>query len=275
MSTESQKTSKEAVASSELLGVTGEVRKRSLREIIASWREKVVEERASEESCRRHGMPDQAKWHDGKADAFDRCHDILQYEILPQFEALALVLDRIQCHQGWDENNCAMKPYEIVCEMQRLADEVLTKLRARVTPNAGLSDAAPAFAPVIGSAPRPVIVCLCGSTRFFEMFQEASLRETVAGKIVLSIGCNLRSDHQLWADPSERAVIKERLDELHKRKIDLADEVMVLNVGGYIGNSTHSEIEYAEAHGKPVRYLEQKDKLTPLPLAVTVERKET
>lgn len=103
---------------------------------------------------------------------------------------------------------------------------------------------------------RPPIICLCGSTRFFEAFQEASLKETVAGKIVLSIGCNLRSDHQLWADPAERAAIKERLDELHKRKIDLADEVLVLNIGGYIGDSTRSEINYAVAHGKPVRYLE-------------------
>jgi cell division protein FtsB len=46
------------------------------------------------------------------------------------------------------------------------------------------------------------------------------------------------------------------LDELHKRKIDLADEVLVLNVGGYIGESTRSEIEYARKLGKPVRYLE-------------------
>ena len=51
--------------------------------------------------------------------------------------------------------------------------------------------------------------------------------------------------------------MKARLDELHLRKIDLADEVMVLNVGGYIGDSTRREIEYANAHGKPVRYLEQ------------------
>lgn len=106
------------------------------------------------------------------------------------------------------------------------------------------------------TAVRPKIVCLCGSTRFFKEFQEASLQETVAGKIVLSIGCNLRSDHQLWADEPEREAIKIRLDELHKRKIDLADEVLVLNIGGYVGESTRSEIDYAIARGKPVRYLE-------------------
>jgi hypothetical protein len=105
-------------------------------------------------------------------------------------------------------------------------------------------------------ASKPKVICLCGSTRFFREFQEASLIETIAGKIVLSIGCNLREDRQIWADPVERDAIKIRLDELHKRKIDLADEVLVLNIGGYIGESTRSEIEYAIKHGKPVRYIE-------------------
>ncbi len=106
------------------------------------------------------------------------------------------------------------------------------------------------------AAERPTIVCLCGSTRFFQEFQEASLRETLAGKIVLSIGCNLRDDKQQWADPVERDAIKVKLDELHKRKIDLCDEVLVLDVGGYIGDSTRSEVEYARALGKPIRWLE-------------------
>jgi hypothetical protein len=103
---------------------------------------------------------------------------------------------------------------------------------------------------------RPRIVCLCGSTRFFQTFQEANLQETVAGKIVLSIGCDLRSDHQLWADPSERERIKRELDVLHCRKIDLADDVLVLNVGGYVGDSTQREIRYALAVGKPIRWWE-------------------
>jgi hypothetical protein len=50
---------------------------------------------------------------------------------------------------------------------------------------------------------------------------------------------------------------KKKLDELHKRKIDQADEVLVLNVGGYIGSSTQSEIDYAREKGKRIRYLEQ------------------
>lgn len=99
----------------------------------------------------------------------------------------------------------------------------------------------------------PVIVCLCGSTRFSETFRAANLRETLAGKIVLSVGCDFKSDQALGLTEGD----KKRLDELHKRKIDLADEVLVLNVGGYIGDSTRSEIEYAIRHGKHIRYLEE------------------
>jgi hypothetical protein len=113
----------------------------------------------------------------------------------------------------------------------------------------------------VGGKPidRPPVVCLCGSTRFYEAFRAANLRLTLAGQIVLSIGCDFRSDDDLAAlgdlaeDP---AVTKQRLDELHKRKIDLADYVLVLNVGGYIGESTRGEISYATTAGKPVRYLE-------------------
>jgi hypothetical protein len=99
---------------------------------------------------------------------------------------------------------------------------------------------------------RPVIVCLCGSTRFCEAFHQANLSETLAGRIVLTVGCDFKSDEALGLSTA----VKERLDELHKRKIDLADEILVLNVGGYIGASTHSEIQYAVGHGKKVRFLE-------------------
>jgi hypothetical protein len=107
-------------------------------------------------------------------------------------------------------------------------------------------------------AERPKVVCLCGSTRFGEAFQKANLELTVGGIIVLSIGCNLRSDTEIFSqyDASELHALKVRLDELHKRKIDLCDSVMVLNIGGYIGSSTRSEIEYAKAHGKPIQYFE-------------------
>jgi hypothetical protein len=98
----------------------------------------------------------------------------------------------------------------------------------------------------------PEIVCLCGSTRFFKTFDEQNFRLTLEGKIVLSIGCNTKSDEGLSLTEADKV----RLDELHKRKIDLCDRVLVLNVGGYIGSSTRSEIEYAKAHGKPIEYLE-------------------
>lgn len=100
---------------------------------------------------------------------------------------------------------------------------------------------------------RPVIVCLCGSTRFVEAYRDANRRETLAGRIVLSVGF---FGHGGDGPLSEKA--KRRLDDLHKRKIDLADEVLVLNVGGYVGESTKGEIAYATARGKRVRYLERK-----------------
>lgn len=104
---------------------------------------------------------------------------------------------------------------------------------------------------------RPRIVCLCGSTRFYDEFQRMNYKLTMAGKIVLSVGHYPHSPGQAHGESvgctSEQ---KEKLDELHKRKIDLADDVYVLNVGGYIGSSTRSEIEYAKEHGKAVFYLE-------------------
>lgn len=105
---------------------------------------------------------------------------------------------------------------------------------------------------------RPKIVCLCGSTRFGKEFYNANCRETLAGNIILTIGCNMKSDTELFGhlSDSELKAIKTKLDELHKRKIDLADEVLILNVGGYIGTSTRSELEYAKAHNKIIRYLE-------------------
>jgi len=105
---------------------------------------------------------------------------------------------------------------------------------------------------------RPKIVVLCGSTRFYGVFREQNLRLTLAGHIVLSIGCDTKSDADIGA-AGELAFtdeLKDRLDELHKRKIDLADEVLVVSdATGYFGESTRSEIQYAEKVGKPVRFL--------------------
>jgi hypothetical protein len=105
---------------------------------------------------------------------------------------------------------------------------------------------------------RPTIVCRCGSTRFYDEFQQATYDLTMKGEIVLSVGFypHAKAEHGHGEGVGHDSVEKVALDELHKRKIDLCDYVRVLNVGGYIGESTRSEIEYAEKIGCPVRYLE-------------------
>ena len=98
------------------------------------------------------------------------------------------------------------------------------------------------------------VITLCGSTRFRGEFMEAQKRLTLEGNIVISVGLFGHSgDDEVWTEGT-----KEMLDDMHKRKIDMADEIFVINVGGYIGSSTRSEIEYAHAHGKPVKYLENR-----------------
>ncbi len=99
-----------------------------------------------------------------------------------------------------------------------------------------------------------MIVCLCGSTAFLDDFQRAQLEETLAGRIVLSIGCSSQRDALQMKSDSE---VKIKLDELHLRKIDLADEVLFINVGGYIGDSTRRELAYSLFNGKVVRFVNE------------------
>lgn len=104
---------------------------------------------------------------------------------------------------------------------------------------------------------KPKIITLCGSTRFKDEINAANARLTLAGNLVISLGVFGHvdmPDHD-WTTGGNEA--KQMLDDLHKRKIDLADEVFVINVGGYIGESTLGEITYARKHGKRVRYLEE------------------
>lgn len=100
---------------------------------------------------------------------------------------------------------------------------------------------------------RPEIVCLCGSTRFKQAFIDANFRETMASRIVLSVGWFGHADREIYTPTPEE---KAKLDELHLRKIDLADTVMILNVGGYIGESTRNELNYAREQGKRIEFLE-------------------
>ena len=104
------------------------------------------------------------------------------------------------------------------------------------------------------------IVTLCGSTRFRDEFMEAQKRLTLEGNIVISVGLfGHAGDSEVWEGMDEGTLTKtkEMLDDMHKRKIDMADSIYVINPGGYIGDSTRSEIEYAISHGKQVRYLEE------------------
>ena len=104
----------------------------------------------------------------------------------------------------------------------------------------------------------PKIVCLCGSTRFTDEMLVKQWELTKKGYIVLGWPA-LPDSYYKGKDKThigEKEGVKSIVAEVHKRKIDLADEVFVINVGGYIGESTRSEIEYAVAHNKPVYYLE-------------------
>ena len=103
------------------------------------------------------------------------------------------------------------------------------------------------------------VITLCGSTRFKNEFMQVQKDLTLKGNIVISVGLFGHSgDSEVWENMDEGTLTKtkEMLDDMHKRKIDMADEIFVINKDGYIGDSTRSEIEYALKHGKKVNYLE-------------------
>lgn len=93
------------------------------------------------------------------------------------------------------------------------------------------------------------VITLCGSTRFKEDFERMNKELTLAGNIVLSVGCFGHAGDVFTEDQ------KVMLDDIHKRKIDMADEIYVINKDGYIGNSTRSEIAYAARTGKKVTFM--------------------
>lgn len=95
------------------------------------------------------------------------------------------------------------------------------------------------------------IITLCGSTRFRDEFLDQQKQLTLKGYIVISVGLfGHAGDPEVWTEGT-----KEMLDDMHLRKIDLADGIFVVNPGGYIGESTRNEIAYARATGKEVSYL--------------------
>ena len=97
------------------------------------------------------------------------------------------------------------------------------------------------------------VITLCGSTKFKDQYLEVQKRLTLEGNIVISVGLFGHSgDDEVWTEGT-----KAMLDDMHKRKIDMADEIFVINVGGYLGESTRGEIEYAKSKGMVLRYLEE------------------
>lgn len=104
------------------------------------------------------------------------------------------------------------------------------------------------------------VITLCGSTKFKDDFIREQKRLTLEGNIILTVGLFGHSgDNEVWENMDDGTLTKtkEMLDDMHKRKIDMADEIFVINKGGYIGSSTRSEIEYAIKTGKKVNYMEE------------------
>lgn len=103
------------------------------------------------------------------------------------------------------------------------------------------------------------VITLCGSTRFKDEFIRVQKELTLQGNIVISVGLFGHSgDSEVWEGMEEDIITKtkEMLDDMHKRKIDMADAIFVINKNGYIGQSTKSEIEYAKEKEKEILFLE-------------------
>lgn len=94
------------------------------------------------------------------------------------------------------------------------------------------------------------VITLCGSSRFKEDFERINKELTLAGNIVISLG--------VWGHSGDTFTDEQKimLDDIHKRKIDMADAIYVINKDGYIGASTRSEIQYALRTGKQIMYME-------------------
>jgi len=99
------------------------------------------------------------------------------------------------------------------------------------------------------------VITLCGSTKFKDEFLKAQKELTLQGNIVISVGLFGHADGDYKTVLTEE--IKVMLDDMHKRKIDMADEIYVINKNGYVGSNAKSEIEYAEHTGKVIKYLEE------------------
>ena len=108
------------------------------------------------------------------------------------------------------------------------------------------------------------VVTLCGSSRFQEDFLRLQKELTLTGNVVLSLPFFSHVDgKELFNRTSTEnfGFLKKMLDEMHRQKIDMADEIFVVNVDGYVGESTKKEIEYAQSQNKPIKYLFPAEKI--------------
>lgn len=146
---------------------------------------------------------------------------------------------------GWEEMEiCHNRGNEIIALLNS-KDGILDKLSLSNTRE------------VESGEKQPKTVCFCGSTRFAQTFMIE--RWKLEKKGIITLGINILPDGYFEGENhhgAEQEGVKDILDELHKRKIDISDEVVILNIDGYIGESTRSELEYAQSIGKPIKYLE-------------------
>lgn len=99
------------------------------------------------------------------------------------------------------------------------------------------------------------IITLCGSTKYKDEYLMVNKWLTLQGNIVISVSMFGHVDKEPLSQ-SEKLT----LDVIHKSKIDIANEIFVININGYIGTSTKQEIEYADFKGKKIRFLtDEKD----------------
>ncbi|KKL12611.1 hypothetical protein LCGC14_2534020 [marine sediment metagenome] len=153
-----------------------------------------------------------------------------------------LDLDEYLSEMGWIISKDGMQ-YAWLRQLLRRQD---TKSYAQ-----GLKD-------VGGGEGSPRIICLCGSSRFIETFAVLAWEFEKDGNITVGLHYlpPSYSQEHIPSHLAEHEGVAKQMDELHLRKIDMADEVFVININGYIGKSTSREIDYATKLGKPIKYLE-------------------
>ena len=186
---------------------------------------------------------------------------------------LALRMERVEGYGRRTEGDCDdVVDYTIQLALDSPEDEIVAEVSTEATTMAEADRAKASHAiadrmveawneyrdaaAVAPPPDRPEIICLCGSSRFVSEMAVIAWGFEKDGKIAMGLHLMPESYGAPADHLAEAEGVAEQMDELHLRKIDLADRVFVVNVGGYIGDSTRREIEYAAQQGKPIVYLE-------------------